>query len=63
MKATPESNPENIVPADPVMEQFVSVDKEKMRIPRTVRSIPRFMLRLFTKIEQIMFNKKPRLKQ
>ena len=59
MKSTLRSNPENIVPADPVMEQFVSVDEEQMRIPKKIQDIPRFMLRLFTKIEQIMFNKKP----
>ena len=44
---------------DPVTEQFVSANRGQMKIPKTTLSIPRFIYRLFTKIERIMFNKKP----
>jgi len=59
MKDTPFATPENGVDADPVTEQFVSADRGQMQTPKTVRGIPEFLYRLFTKIEQVMNTKKP----
>jgi hypothetical protein len=52
-------NNQEIITTDPVTEQFVSADRGQMQIPKTARGIPRFIYRLFTKIEQVMLSKKP----
>lgn len=59
MKDTPLPIPENIKNDDSVTEQFVTANREQMWIPKTMRGVPGFLYRLFTKTEQVMLEKKP----
>lgn len=58
MKKMPPATHENIIHVDPVTKQFVTADRIPMQVPKTMRSLPAFIYRLFTRIEQVLLTKK-----